>query len=63
MEMKFKKEYLEAAGSFCPFCRSEKIEAPKGVEVDAGSASQQMHCFACGGNWYDQYELVDVEAQ
>lgn len=57
--MKYKKEYLKAGGTFCPFCRGEDISGEP-VEIDAGWAYQEMSCAVCEGAWQDEYKLKNV---
>jgi hypothetical protein len=30
------------------------------IEIQAGTASQEMRCTECGKAWYDIYTLVDM---
>jgi hypothetical protein len=55
-----KKKYLADGGVRCPFCRSENISGGF-VEVDGGSAYQEIGCIDCDKAWVDIYDLVDVE--
>ncbi len=60
--MKNKTKYLEAGGSFCPFCESTDIVGGS-MTFDSGSLEQKVKCEACGKAWFDVYRLVDVEEQ
>lgn len=53
-------EYVMHGGTRCPFCDSENIEGGP-VEVDAGTATQEMLCLSCAKAWNDQYKLVGYE--
>ena len=57
-----KDEYLFKNGTFCPFCKIEQIEGSS-VEIDAGTARQEMTCCDCEKKWIDVYRLVDVEEE
>jgi hypothetical protein len=54
-----KNAYIGGKGVFCPFCLSVSIEG-SAIEVQAGTASQEMHCPECGKTWHDIYTLVDI---
>ena len=58
--MKNKTEYLEAGGSFCPFCKSTDIVGAS-MTFDSCSIEQKIECGACGKHWFDVYRLVGVE--
>jgi hypothetical protein len=60
MTKKEKQTYLRADGVFCPFCKSLDIEGGS-VEINSGTASQEIHCLNCDKKWADLYHLVDVE--
>jgi len=51
------KQYVDNGGTLCPFCKSEAIEGSR-VEVDAGTAWQEMRCHDCERMWQDDYKLV-----
>jgi transposase-like protein len=55
-------EYLNHHGLNCPFCESHEIEAPDGVEIEAGTATQNMGCRDCGREWTDFYKLIGYTA-
>ena len=57
--MKYKKEYLEAKGTFCPFCKGDDITGGP-VEIDDGYALQEVTCVDCHATWQDQYKLKFV---
>ncbi len=57
--MKFRDEYLKTGGVFCPFCKSHDIEGSS-VEINEGTAQQDVSCVSCGGAWQDGYRLVTV---
>ena len=54
-------KYCAQRGLVCPQCRSEQIEAPNGVEIDAGTARQEMGCLDCGATWEDVYTLIGYD--
>lgn len=56
------KQYLDANGLFCPFCRSWDIEAPNGVEIESGVGIHGMTCNVCEREWTDIYRLVRYQA-
>jgi hypothetical protein len=58
--MKNATEYLEAGGSFCPFCRASDITGGS-MDFDSGSIEQKITCEVCGKVWFDVYRLVGVE--
>lgn len=58
--MKYKKEYVENGGGFCPFCKSEKTRGYTGDFIDE-HAFQKMQCFSCFKQWTDIFTLSDVE--
>jgi transposase-like protein len=55
-------EYLSHKGTHCPFCDSEHIHGGS-VEIDGGSAHQEVTCHTCGKSWADLYNLVGYVAQ
>lgn len=57
--MRYREEYIQSGGVFCPFCRNEDIEGGS-VDVVEGSAFQEVSCLRCGACWNDEYQLVDV---
>ena len=56
--MLLQSEYVKAP-NLCPntVCRSSDIDAG-GVDIDGGTASQEVSCNDCGAEWVDKYELV-----
>jgi transcription elongation factor Elf1 len=54
-----KQEYIESAGTKCPFCKSEHLNCSR-IEVDAGGASQDIICENCGASWSDLYTLTEI---
>lgn len=50
--------YVRFKGQRCPYCRSPEIEAPGGVEIDGGNATQEIRCNNCERDWTDLYYLV-----
>lgn len=53
------EEYLAHDGVRCPFCRSRDIVG-ESVEINVGSATQDVYCNVCEAEWYDEYKLVAV---
>lgn len=53
-------KYIAAGGVSCPHCGSTDLDA-KGVQVDAGQATQEVMCSDCGQGWQDVYTLTHVE--
>lgn len=57
---KQQKFYLDNGGRYCPCCESEEIEGRE-VDIDAGTATQQVVCNQCHASWVDQYTLTGFE--
>lgn len=55
-----KDEYVARGGVRCPHCRSWDIEGGV-VEIESGTASQEVWCSSCGRAWCDTYELTGYE--
>ena len=53
------RAYLDAGGTFCPFCRSPQIEGGP-VEIDPHGAMQPMSCLSCNRTWHDIHQRVDI---
>lgn len=51
------QDYVLLRGVRCPACGSDDIEG-KNVEIDAGSAGQEMTCTTCNSRWEDNYILT-----
>jgi DNA uptake protein ComE-like DNA-binding protein len=49
-------EYIEQGGTVCPFCKSQDIEGQE-VNINAGSAWQEVSCNQCSQEWQDIYTL------
>ena len=54
-------EYVQTQGLRCPYCREHEVEGVGGVEVDAGYATQEVHCTSCNRYWTDRYHLMGYE--
>lgn len=54
------EEYVAKGGTHCPFCGSDFISG-MGVDIHAGSATQEITCLDCGANWTDVYKLTHFE--
>lgn len=50
-------EYVKQGGTCCPFCKSTDIVGDS-IEIDCGTASQEVSCNDCNGEWKDQYDLA-----
>jgi len=50
-------EYLAHGGTQCPFCGSYDITGDE-VNIDAGSAWQDVFCNDCPAEWQDTYNLT-----
>lgn len=55
-----RKAYIESGATKCPHCGSEDLDG-KGVDIDSGTASQEVMCTDCGEGWVDIYTLTHVE--
>ncbi|MGA3118093.1 MAG: hypothetical protein ABSF90_27135 [Syntrophobacteraceae bacterium] len=55
-----KKEYIEAAGSFCINCGSGNISAGK-IESEGREAWQSVQCYDCGSEWNDIFRLIGAD--
>ena len=53
------EEYVAAKGTKCPSCRSTNLVGNP-VEIDGGTATQNMICGDCFTTWTDLYRLVGV---
>jgi transcription elongation factor Elf1 len=60
MTSKQRRKYLKHKGVRCPYCGSEDIVG-ESVEIDGGTATQEVDCSACQREWQDVYALVDVQ--
>jgi uncharacterized protein with PIN domain len=54
------KKYKDAGGVICPYCGGD-IEGVHAPDVDGGTASQEVHCIACGKTWWDKYVWVGIK--
>ena len=55
------KDYLEAGGVRCPFCKSHDIEAGRFDGGEDGTAWQDVICHGCTAEWKDVYKLDRIE--
>ena len=51
------REYVIAGGVMCPHCDNKTPEGGS-VDIDAGTAFQNMFCYECGASWVDEYKLT-----
>lgn len=56
--MRTQDQHVQGLGLKCPVCASENIEG-ESVEIDAGTAWQDMSCGVCGSSWRDLYHLAE----
>lgn len=55
-------EYAKQGGYVCPFCGSINIEGVAGVDVEGGSATQEIRCTNCDRAWQDVYRLIGYQS-
>ena len=55
--MQTNQQYIDNGGTQCPYCNSHDIEGQE-VNIDAGSAWQDVTCNHCGQQWQDTYTLT-----
>jgi hypothetical protein len=55
--MQTNQEYINNGGTLCPYCRSYNISGDH-IQVDAGSAWQDVRCDDCGKEGQDTYTLT-----
>jgi len=53
------RRYVERGGVNCLHCYDDDVIGGP-VEIDAGSATQEIKCTLCGRSWEDYYELKGV---
>ena len=53
-------EYVGKFGLQCPCCTSTDIEGGE-VNIDAGTATQEVGCNSCGASWQDVYNLASYD--
>ena len=49
--------YVANGGQLCPFCGSENLTGEE-INIDAGSAWQDIYCVDCSNEWRDTYALT-----
>ena len=54
------KAYVKKGGISCPYCGCEDVFGGF-LEVDAGTASQEVICNGCEKRWRDIYTLTRAE--
>lgn len=52
-----RERYLVADSSSCPFCETWDIDGGP-MDIESGSAYQDITCNRCGGTWVDRYRLA-----
>jgi len=55
-------QYVKSRGLRCPYCKSSDVEAPGSVDIDSGTATQEIRCNDCEAFWTDIYHLVGYQA-
>ena len=55
------KEYMDALGSLCPYCKSDKISCGDLVPSAELEVSLDITCKNCGKMWRDIYRLHEWE--
>lgn len=50
-------QYVAGKGNKCPSCEGKNLEG-NSVEIDGGTASQEVSCNDCSSEWLDLYELT-----
>lgn len=53
-----REKYIAQGGVRCPYCGSEDLDGGS-VQIDRGTASQDITCLDCGKEWEDTYVLVN----
>lgn len=51
------KEYADVKGTVCPVCGSDDLDGGS-VDIDAGTATQEVVCLECLSSWTDVYTLT-----
>lgn len=55
------QEYIDSLGSFCPYCRSEKItQNTTDLEESDGYVEKEMRCEDCKAVWQSIFKLADI---
>jgi hypothetical protein len=57
--MKYRDEYIEAGGGFCPYCHSDEIEE-EDIYYDSGSRDYRIGCLSCSRKWWEHYTLEEI---
>ena len=55
------KDYLQANGTHCPFCKSESLESDETGFISQGVTSCQ--CNSCGSIWSDSWKLLGIDTE
>ena len=53
--------YVKTSGQQCPSCESYEITSLDHVEIDNGSAWQEVKCDSCKATWQDVYKLTGYD--
>lgn len=53
-------KYLDAGGTICPFCGSEKIDSDA-ITASDGPLHANVRCPACKKEWIDTYTLTGID--
>lgn len=49
--------YAANGGEMCPFCSNEDLIG-ESINIDSGSATQEVFCTECEKTWFNEYRLV-----
>lgn len=53
------ERYVRLKGKHCPECGHDDIQGGL-VEIDAGTAHQEVYCPQCNAEWVDYYQLTHI---
>lgn len=53
------RKYVAGNGVTCPTCQQQQFACDP-IEIDGGTASQQIYCPECDSGWTDIYQLVSI---
>lgn len=55
--MNTNQQHIDNGATQCPYCNSYNIEGQE-INIDSGSAWQDVSCNECGQEWQDTYTLT-----